>query len=132
LELTPHKLTNLEEGKNMRLELDTDEMDLEKIKELVFPLIAAASPGEILFIEILRLPKHNKVARLVGDGRKIALLRAAKGWNQAELANKARIEPSTLSRIESGFIKNPRDELLDLLAKQLDVPADELRKPARD
>jgi transcriptional regulator with XRE-family HTH domain len=41
-------------------------------------------------------------AELLRIGRVVAQLRLSKGWNQVDLANRAGIHPSTMSRIETG------------------------------
>ena len=48
--------------------------------------------------------------------------RKARGWSQAELARRARLHPSELSKIESGRIR-PYRPLLRRLAQQLHLPA---------
>ena len=48
--------------------------------------------------------------------------REARGWSQAELARRARLHPSELSKIESGRIR-PYRPLLRRLARHLRLPA---------
>lgn len=60
-------------------------------------------------------------------GRKITRLRLSKGWTQKELAEKALISPSYISRIEEGFIK-PKVKTLVRIARALEVELSELYK----
>jgi transcriptional regulator with XRE-family HTH domain len=48
-------------------------------------------------------------------------LREAKGWNQAELARRAKVRPSTLVDIEKGRTKRIDLAVLERLAKALGV-----------
>lgn len=60
-------------------------------------------------------------------GSNIARLRAIKGMTQRELAEKLRISPIHLNRIEKGKA-SPGAELLFSLADMLGVRTDELRQ----
>ncbi len=51
----------------------------------------------------------------------IKRLRELKGWRATDLASKAEVNPSILSRIESGAIKKPTGGTLGKLAKALDA-----------
>jgi len=54
-------------------------------------------------------------------GLKIETLRKERGLNQARLAEMTGINPATISRLESGKIRNPTQEHLDRLNKALGV-----------
>lgn len=58
-------------------------------------------------------------------GRRIAELRNRRGWNQKELAGRAKLRPARLSTLESGA-KRPNVEELARLAEALGVSLDEL------
>lgn len=57
--------------------------------------------------------------------RRLRSLREARGWSLDELANRAHIGPSTISRIETGQRRLALDHLTSL-ARALDVSVDEL------
>ncbi|WP_424216907.1 helix-turn-helix domain-containing protein (plasmid) [Streptomyces sp. BI20] len=56
---------------------------------------------------------------------RVRALRVAQGWSLAELAGRARISASTLSRIENGQRRLALDQLVDL-ARALDTSLDQL------
>ena len=58
-------------------------------------------------------------------GARIAALRRAAGWNQAELAGKLRISPSAVGMYEQGR-REPSAQMLVELAKVFDVSLDYL------
>ncbi len=58
-------------------------------------------------------------------GKRILGLRTRRGWNQKELARRARLRPARLSTLESGA-KRPNVEELARLAEALGVSLDEL------
>jgi transcriptional regulator with XRE-family HTH domain len=67
-----------------------------------------------------------------GDGaldslvrKRIRALRVAQGWSLDELATRAHISPSSLSRIETGHRRLALDQLVDL-ARALDTSLDQL------
>lgn len=67
-----------------------------------------------------------------GDGgldglvrKRIRALRVAQGWSLDELAARARLSPSSLSRIETGQRRLALDQLVDL-ARALDTSLDQL------
>ena len=60
-------------------------------------------------------------------GERIAELREASALTQVELAERARISPSTLSLIESGKVERPHVSTIRKLAKALGVEPQELR-----
>ncbi len=53
-------------------------------------------------------------------------LREEKGWTQEELAEKASVERSYLTKLETGDKVNPSLAVLKRLAKSLRVPVTEL------
>ncbi|NJQ02873.1 helix-turn-helix domain-containing protein [Streptomyces zingiberis] len=57
--------------------------------------------------------------------RRIRALRVAQGWSLEELATRARLSPSTLSRIENGQRRLALDQLVTL-ARALDTSLDQL------
>lgn len=59
-----------------------------------------------------------------GLAAKVYGLRAAKGMSQVDLSRKTNIKQATISRIESGEIKEPRLSVLKELSKGLGVTVD--------
>lgn len=57
-------------------------------------------------------------------GQKIKQLRNEKGWSQDELARQAGVPFTTVTKIETGVIKNPSIEKMAKIAKALDVTVD--------
>src|SRR3954452_23847403 len=57
--------------------------------------------------------------------RRLRSLRTARGWSIDELARRAHISPSTISRIETGHRRLALDQLV-VLARALDTTVDEL------
>ncbi len=54
-------------------------------------------------------------------GNRIAEARGRRGWNKAELARRARVAPSYVTRIEQGRFDRPSADLLGRLADALGV-----------
>jgi transcriptional regulator with XRE-family HTH domain len=63
--------------------------------------------------------------------RRIRALRVAQGWSLEELARRAHLSPSSLSRIETGRRRLALDQLVDL-ARALDTSLDQLVETATD
>ncbi|MFS8198196.1 helix-turn-helix domain-containing protein [Streptomyces sp. CWNU-52B] len=63
--------------------------------------------------------------------QRIRALRVAQGWSLDELAVRARLSPSTLSRIETGRRRLALDQLVTL-ARALDTSLDQLVETATD
>lgn len=63
--------------------------------------------------------------------QRIRALRVAQGWSLDELATRARLSPSTLSRIENGQRRLALDQLFTL-ARALDTTLDQLIETATD
>ena len=59
-------------------------------------------------------------------GERIKERRERRGWSQGELARRAGIDPSLLSRIESGSTTNPGVNALKGLARALQCSIDHL------
>ena len=59
-------------------------------------------------------------------GQRVKRLRAQRGWDQGELAERALIDRSLLSRIESGSTLNPGANALKGLARALGCSIDYL------
>ena len=59
-------------------------------------------------------------------GEKIQRLRKGKGLSQDELARKADIPYTTLTKIEIGVIKNPYFDSVSKIAEALDIQLDDL------
>lgn len=59
-------------------------------------------------------------------GRNIKKLRSKMGLTQDDLAKKANIKYTTLTKIESGVIKTPGVQIMAKIAKTLNVPIEEL------
>ena len=63
--------------------------------------------------------------------KRIRALRVAQGWSLDDLAKRAKISPSSLSRIENGQRRIALDQLVDL-ARALDTSLDQLVETATD
>lgn len=63
--------------------------------------------------------------------KRIRALRVAQGWSLDELASRARLSPSSLSRIENGQRRLALDQLVTL-ARALDTTLDQLVETAPD
>jgi transcriptional regulator with XRE-family HTH domain len=63
--------------------------------------------------------------------KRVRALRVARGWSLDELAGRARLSPSTLSRIENGQRRLALDSLVTL-ARALDTTLDQLVATASD
>ncbi|TQM35762.1 helix-turn-helix domain-containing protein [Pseudonocardia cypriaca] len=63
--------------------------------------------------------------------KRIRALRVAQGWSLDELAARARLSPSSLSRIENGHRRLALDQLVTL-ARALDTSLDQLVETATD
>jgi transcriptional regulator with XRE-family HTH domain len=61
-------------------------------------------------------------------GERIATLREEQALTQAELAERARISPSTLSQIESGRVPRPHVGTIRKIARALNVDPQDLRR----
>lgn len=61
-------------------------------------------------------------------GKSIKKYRGALGWTQEDLVKKSRVKYTTLSKIESGVVKNPTVLVIAKIAKALDVSIEELLK----
>lgn len=61
-------------------------------------------------------------------GERIAVLREEQAMSQAELAERAKISPSTLSQIESGKVPRPHVGTVRKIARALGVEPTELRR----
>jgi transcriptional regulator with XRE-family HTH domain len=63
--------------------------------------------------------------------KRIRALRVAQGWSLEDLAERARLSPSTLSRIETGGRRLALDQLVTL-ARALDTSLDQMVETATD
>jgi transcriptional regulator with XRE-family HTH domain len=63
--------------------------------------------------------------------QRIRALRVAQGWSLEELAGRARLSPSSLSRIETGRRRLALDQLVDI-ARALDTSLDQLVETQTD
>ena len=63
--------------------------------------------------------------------KRIRALRVAQGWSLDEMATRAKLSPSTLSRIENGQRRLALDQLVNL-ARALDTSLDQLVETATD
>ncbi len=71
--------------------------------------------------------REDGLAR-VDLGERIATLREEQALTQADLAERARISPSTLSQIESGKVPRPHVGTIRKIARALGVEPQDLRK----
>jgi transcriptional regulator with XRE-family HTH domain len=65
-------------------------------------------------------------------GEEIKKLRDARDWSQTQLASKSGIDASTLSRLESGQIKNTSKDNIKKLEKALEVPTATLTRLSQE
>lgn len=63
---------------------------------------------------------------LVYDPAKIVALREGKGWNQAELARRAKLSQPSVWALERGETRMPKFETLAAIARALGVPLPEI------
>ena len=65
-------------------------------------------------------------------GERVAELRRGRGWEQDDLAAKAGVSQSTVSRVETGARRAPSSETMRRLARALGVPVDALYPDSAD
>ncbi len=70
--------------------------------------------------------KNNPKSRTLGQ--KIKELRKQKGYTQEELAIKANVPYTTLTKVENEAVKNPSFETVAAIAKGLEVSLDVLNQ----
>jgi transcriptional regulator with XRE-family HTH domain len=63
---------------------------------------------------------------LVYDPSKIVSLREGKGWNQAELARRAKLSQPSVWALEKGVTRMPKFETLHSIARALAVPIQDI------
>ncbi len=61
------------------------------------------------------------------SGRRLADIRAFKGWRVAELARRTGLNRAEISRLENEITKDPRVSTVEALAEQLDVTGEYLQ-----
>lgn len=71
----------------------------------------------------MKYTRHPEALKKFGE--RLRELRKAKGWSQEELANRADIELSQISRIERGVINTSLSQVF-VIAEALGVEASEL------
>lgn len=71
-------------------------------------------------IDVMARPRTTPV------GRRVAETRKDRGWNQKDLAARADVDASYISKVESGRIAAPSGEQIERLALALGVSVDEL------
>lgn len=59
-------------------------------------------------------------------GQKIKELRTCRGWSQDTLARKANVSYTSLTKIETGVIKNPSVYVVAKIAKTLEISMEKL------
>ena len=65
-------------------------------------------------------------SRVTPVGRRLRRAREDRGWTQSELARRANVDPSSVSRVERGEIAAPSGEFLSQVALVLNLPVDTL------
>ena len=68
----------------------------------------------------------TKLKSSLSLGQKIKALRKEKGLTQEQLAIKAEVSYTTLTKVETGAIKNPSFETVAAIAKGLEITLDTL------
>lgn len=63
-------------------------------------------------------------------GKRIAAARQARGWSRSDLARKASVDPSYVTRIEEALYKRPSVDKVTRLADALGVRVTELTDPS--
>lgn len=71
----------------------------------------------------------NMKAESVRLGKKITAVREARGWSKADLARKASVAPSYVTRIEQGKFERPSIDLVRSIADALRVTVADLTDP---
>jgi transcriptional regulator with XRE-family HTH domain len=71
-----------------------------------------------------------RAADTVIDGDRIRLLREALDWSQSELARRSGVDQGTVSKIESGEVKNPGIDSIFKLMAALKTPVEHIRSGA--
>lgn len=77
------------------------------------------------------MPDNPDFGAVSYDGGKIAALRTAKGWSQAELARRSGIKPPSLWALEQQVTKKPKADTLMRIAAALGVPLRDIMKPSK-
>lgn len=65
-------------------------------------------------------------------GKRITAVRQQRGWSRSDLARKAGVDPSYITRIEEGDYKRPSIDRVKALADALRVPMSALTEPPPD
>jgi transcriptional regulator with XRE-family HTH domain len=82
----------------------------------------------LIWAAVFRVVRRRRPVRQVNLGERIATLREEQALTQVELADKARISPSTLSLIESGKVDRPHVTTIRKISRALGVEPQELRR----
>jgi DNA-binding XRE family transcriptional regulator len=100
----------------------TDREDFEGICHTILEIIDA-KPGTLERVELDKPrqtpPKLGRWLDFVGT--KVREMRAKKEWTQADLAERAKLPQSHISRIESGKV-SPSSQTIEKIAKALGLP----------
>lgn len=59
-------------------------------------------------------------------GRTVQRLRSERGWDQSALARRAKVSPSTISRLENGKLPNPSAAVLGKIATVFNLRVEDL------
>lgn len=83
---------------------------------------ASSNYVETLLAEKLTLPQVRAVLEAPTFGKRIAILRQCRRWDQSDLALHAGISQSTVSKLESGESSRPSYELVQRIFTALELP----------
>jgi ribosome-binding protein aMBF1 (putative translation factor) len=83
---------------------------------------ASANYVEALLLEKLTFSQVQQVLQAPTFGKRLALLREFRGWDQSDLAQHAALSQSTISKLETGETSRPSHEAVRRIFEALDLP----------
>ena len=83
---------------------------------------ASANFVEALLLEKLALPQVQQVLQAPTFGKRLALLREFRGWDQSDLALRAGLSQSTISKLENDETSRPSYEVVQRIFEALELP----------
>ena len=83
---------------------------------------ASSNFVETLLAEKLTLPQVREVLQAPTFGKRVAILRQSRGWDQNDLAKHAGISQSTISKLESGETSRPSFQVVRSVFAALELP----------
>lgn len=83
---------------------------------------ASANYVEALLRKQLTLSQVQQVLQAPTFGKRLALLREFRGWDQSDLARHAALSQSTISKLENGQASRPSYEVVQRIFGALELP----------